>query len=282
MGLYQTMKRPFANVNRVVPWMGALGLLTMAFLLGGCGPIGDEGDATSEVTQAALEITQGSPAASPGAPPIVQSSSTPTPAESARAEMGTPESGPVNVADDATPASAVSQPGRTPVPGRLRPPQPSDDAQAGGEGTAPGTDEGSVPGDGTTGAVPTPDQGTPSDDLVSEADEETDTATVDSCEPDDVPEFTGDVDAFVVVENLNFRTGPGVGCDPVSDALLESGTELTVTSDPVVRDGEGTEWIRVEVEGEEGWVATEYIEPANARQARSADVHYRRTQEGVS
>ena len=38
---------------------------------------------------------------------------------------------------------------------------------------------------------------------------------------------------------------------------------MTVTSDPVVREGEeGLAWVRIEVDGVTGWVAAEFIEPA--------------------
>ncbi len=256
------MKRPFPNSNRVFSRMGAISFLIGVLVLGGCGPTGNEDEATSEATESTLEITQRSTVSSPSATSTDQSSSTPTPDGRARSETGTPETGPGNAVGNATPGSAGSPSGPTPVPSRQRPAQPSDEeATAGGEETAPAPGEGSATGDGTTGAVPTRDAGTPSDDVSADSDGASQTAIVDSCEPEDVPEFTGDADAFVVVENLNFRTGPGVDCDPIGDSLLEVGTELTATSDPVLRDGEDTEWVRVEFEGQEGWVAADFIEP---------------------
>jgi uncharacterized protein YraI len=84
---------------------------------------------------------------------------------------------------------------------------------------------------------------------------------VESCEPENVPEFTGDSDAFVVVDNLNFRTGPGADCSLVREDVLEAGLGIRVTSDPVVRSGDDSEWVRVEADGEEGWVAVEFIKP---------------------
>ncbi len=66
----------------------------------------------------------------------------------------------------------------------------------------------------------------------------------------------------MVTENLNFRSGPGSDCALLRDDVLEAGLELTVTSDPVTREDEDTDWVRVEVDGEEGWVAAGFIEPA--------------------
>jgi SH3-like domain-containing protein len=103
--------------------------------------------------------------------------------------------------------------------------------------------------------MPSGGESTPSGNPSSEA------VTVDSCEPENVPEFTGESDAFVVVENLNFRSGPGSDCSLVREDVLISGLEVRVTSDPVVREGDDSEWVRIEVDGQEGWVATEFIEP---------------------
>ncbi len=84
--------------------------------------------------------------------------------------------------------------------------------------------------------------------------------TVTSCEPDAVPQFTGNNPDFVVKEDLNFRSGPGADCVTIAD-MLSPGVQLTVVSDPVVREGETTRWVQVNVDGQIGWVALEYIEP---------------------
>lgn len=234
MGLYHTTKRPFSHSRRGMFRTSAVGLLAVALVLGGCGTVDDDGEATAESTVDAsgtLEITDSSPASSPAASSTAETSSTPVPDTGDGSGAATPAAAP----ELATPASPVSQSGQTPVAGRQRPPQST---------------EAAIP-DGVA---------TPSGD----ADSGTETASedvVDSCDPDTVPEFSGDTDAYVVAENLNFRTGPGVDCDPIGESVLASGTGLTVTSDPVIRDGDGTEWVRVEVEGQEGWVAIEFIEP---------------------
>lgn len=253
MGLYHVMKptlfRTPPRFSRIV----AICMVTGALVLSGCGPTGDDEETTSEATETTLEITGASSTPSPGATPIDQSSATPA-SNGEGPARGTPEAESGAAVGDATPDTTGPMAGRTPVPGRLRPPQPADaEPSAEGEETAPG--------DGTTGSGPSGDEATSPEDASPDADVTDESASVDSCEPEEVPEFTGDTDRFIVVANLNFRTGPGVDCDPIGDSLLESGTELTVTSDPVIRDGEDTEWVRVELEGQEGWVAVEFIEP---------------------
>ncbi|MEJ7837631.1 MAG: hypothetical protein WKF81_02385 [Thermomicrobiales bacterium] len=89
-------------------------------------------------------------------------------------------------------------------------------------------------------------------------------AVVESCDVVEAPPFTGDDPNFVAVEELNFRAGPGGECETLDDVPLEAGTTLTVVSDPVVRSDDPDEitWVQVDVDGDIGWVATEFIEPA--------------------
>src|SRR5215203_2944082 len=94
--------------------------------------------------------------------------------------------------------------------------------------------------------------------------EESDAAdsVVDSCEPDEIPAFAGDDPNYVVTTNLNFRTGPGQDCDPIGDGPLAEGSAVVVLSEPVTREGEDREWVQIEVDGEPGWVAADFIELA--------------------
>ncbi len=85
--------------------------------------------------------------------------------------------------------------------------------------------------------------------------------SVTSCQPDEVPPFTGTSAEYVVTEELNFRAGPGSDCDPIG-VPLEAGTQLTVISDPVVREDDTTRWVQVSVDGEIGWVSLEFISPS--------------------
>lgn len=187
-------------------------------------------------------------------PSMEQPDSTPVFSGVEGAEAGTPQSEPGRVRDSATSDSTPAQRDRTQVAGQPRP-TPSEESPTPSAEEPQSETLGQVQGDGTTGATPPRDESTPSGDVNSEA------VTVTSCEPENVPEFTGGSDAFVVVENVNFRSGPGTDCSLVGEDVLESGLEITVTSDPVVREGDDSEWVRVEVGGEEGWVATEFIEP---------------------
>lgn len=86
---------------------------------------------------------------------------------------------------------------------------------------------------------------------------------VDSCDVAEAPQFSGNNDNWVVTEDLNFRSGPGSDCDSVLDDPLIAGTAVTVLSDPVVRsdDADGVLWVQVEVDGDIGWVAADFIEP---------------------
>lgn len=64
----------------------------------------------------------------------------------------------------------------------------------------------------------------------------------------------------MVTEDLNFRVGPGSDCDAIGDPLAQ-GAHLTVISDPVAREGDPARWVQVNVDGQIGWVAQEFIEP---------------------
>jgi uncharacterized protein YraI len=70
---------------------------------------------------------------------------------------------------------------------------------------------------------------------------------------------------YVTISEVNFREGPGADCDTLQDVPLASGTELTVTGAPMVREGEEEfVWIRVEVDGEEGWLVIDALQPAGS------------------
>jgi hypothetical protein len=94
--------------------------------------------------------------------------------------------------------------------------------------------------------------------------EEADAAEVDSCDVVEAPSYSGDSSSFVTSEEVNFRIGPGSDCDSVLDGPLGEGVEMTVLSDPVVRsdDPDGILWVQVEIDGDVGWIAAEFIEAA--------------------
>lgn len=86
---------------------------------------------------------------------------------------------------------------------------------------------------------------------------------VTSCAPKSIPPFTGNSANYVVKEQgLNFRAGPGTDCDTLGDPL-DANTPVTVLSDPVTRKGETSQWVEVQINGQDGWVATDFIAPAS-------------------
>jgi hypothetical protein len=86
---------------------------------------------------------------------------------------------------------------------------------------------------------------------------------VNSCDVDDVPEFTGDVTTWVLSVDLNFRSGPGSDCEPIGDGPLGEFSDVDVIGGPVIREGdESPEWVQVQVGEQTGWLAFEFLEPA--------------------
>lgn len=77
-----------------------------------------------------------------------------------------------------------------------------------------------------------------------------------------MPAFSGENDQYVTTTDLNFRTGPGSDCDLIDDQVLATGTEVTILSDPVERDGDESLWVQIEADGQEGWVSADFVEEA--------------------
>ena len=124
-------------------------------------------------------------------------------------------------------------------------------------------------GDGTPLARPTraPTDGaaedeTPAADATEEPDDETPTPpVVEDCEePEDLPPVQGAVMRVISAEadeGVNLRTGPGESCDLLT--TLDPATEVEVVSGPVSA-GEFL-WVKVDVAGDEGWLAEEFLDP---------------------
>lgn len=85
---------------------------------------------------------------------------------------------------------------------------------------------------------------------------------ISGCEVPDVPGFLGDSNVFVLTADVNFRTGPGVDCDPVMDEPVGEGQIVLVLGGPVTQTDDDTEWVQIEVGDQPGWVTTEFLEPA--------------------
>jgi hypothetical protein len=221
--------------NRFNVWLkgASIGLLVMA--LAGCGSIGGGSSKPTAVPTATVWPTvavQNVPTASPfPATPVVQSSPIATQVGLLTTPLpGSPVASP---AGSASPVAAVvpttAATIRTPPVGA------------------------STPRAATAVASPaaSPTAATPAASTV-----------VTSCNPDVIPPFTGKSPDYVTTVDLHFRAGPGSDCDTIGDVLV-GGTSLTVLSDPVTRKGEDGQWVQVNVDGQLGWVSSDYIEPAS-------------------
>lgn len=85
---------------------------------------------------------------------------------------------------------------------------------------------------------------------------------ISGCEVPDVPGFLGDSNVFVLTADVNFRSGPGVDCDPVLEEPVGEGQIVLVLGGPVTQTDDDSEWVQIEVDGEPGWITTEFIEPS--------------------
>jgi hypothetical protein len=275
-------------------------LIASAFLLAGCGPLGDDdGDptATSE-SIAQPTTTEEAPTDGPSTPssfvdtagdatPTSESDSpiaftpgngggTPsTPEETFVVVVGTP----VAPAEGETPDSAAAA-------------TPDSDDQGTSFTGSDGTDGATPPADGLeagTDDVPLseatpaePGEATPAGDVPFFTEEiatpspsspdatpqvgelaDLEPVTVTSCDPDNVPAFAGEVTDFLTVTDVNFRAGPGTDCDLVVDIPIGANNSVTVLSGPVVREGEEDfTWVQVQIVDDIGWIVLDSIEPA--------------------
>lgn len=269
-----------------VGFSGVKGIaLVMVFSLGlfGCGGGGGDDEITPTSGAVDAQPTVGDSTESNATPDgAVNDGSAATPQNtdlSTVGSMGTP------VENDETPVSdEAATPGASPAadgagtdvgdaseesPGEPSTPQ-SDDSTAGGNAQDPANEV--LAGDGTTGATPSSAAGEtaeePADEDIASSDAGTpaasgEPAVVDSCDPDVVPPFTGDVTTFVLVADLNFRAGPGSNCDLIGAGPLGEFSQVEVVSGVVIREGEeDIEWVQIQVGDDTGWVASEFLEPS--------------------
>lgn len=176
--------------------------------------------------------------------------------EAPTATAGASIPGPINRASPAS-TPVTDDPAGTPVGAQDDGATPGPESPGGSpEPPLPANDNSSPVPDGSPQATPdagaeaTPEEEAPADTVVN------------NCEPDEIPAFRGDDPNYVVTTDLNFRQGPGQDCDRIGDAPLGEGREVIVLSEPVTREGEDRQWVQVEVDGEPGWVAADFIEPA--------------------
>ncbi|HEV2066897.1 MAG TPA: SH3 domain-containing protein [Thermomicrobiales bacterium] len=129
--------------------------------------------------------------------------------------------------------------------------------------TPAGTAPVATPAVTATVEEPVVDEGTPgipSDEAVGALEEVL--AVAESCTVETFPAYEGDAPVQVTTADVNFRAGPGTDCELISEPL-PPGTTVEVLSEPVSREGQPDfEWVAVSVNGTQGWIATDFIEPA--------------------
>lgn len=158
--------------------------------------------------------------------------------------------------DDIDPAEgATPAPGEEPADGLVATPEePDAAAPVIGDGTG-GAQAEDLPVDATDAngelAEATPDPGVAGTEAV----------VVESCEPAEIPPFTGDESLASLAEEVNFRAGPGEDCDVLPTSPLLADAEVAITSDPVLRDDQGDQgWVQIDVDGDVGWIAVDFVE----------------------
>lgn len=87
--------------------------------------------------------------------------------------------------------------------------------------------------------------------------------SISGCEVPDVPGFIGDANTFLLTADVNFRSGPGVDCDPLLDEPLGEGQTVEVVGGPVTQADDDTEWVQIELDGTPGWITTEFLDPVD-------------------
>ncbi len=218
-------------------------VLGLAMILVACGGgSGDDPTPTPPPTTTTAKPTQ-PPVVIPSTPVTVvvetPTAVIATPTVTVPVMMGTPTVGPVDLTgDDATPVAEVPA-----VPTVVWVVSDTPGDGTGGSG-APGERENTEPEVATPEVVGTP---------VAQL-------TIEGCELPHVPTYIGDSDQGQLIDDVNFRSGPGVDCEPLLDEPLGGGQTVTVTGGPVTQAADGSEWIEIEVNGTRGWIRSDFID----------------------
>ena len=241
-------ERKQRSLWRTIVSIGSLALVMLVLSACTVGGDDEDGDATEESTEtvvaAEISTPSGDVNSEEGADSTPVVDSTPT---TAATVVATPDPGGASP----TPEIVVSAPPVT-VPAATEsnvPTQASPEADA--SSLVGVLDEVVTGGDETTDFAAS----TPAPDTTAAE------TTVTSCE-DVAPPLEGGTALYVTTSDVNFRNGPGTDCDPIGEPLGQ-GASVEVLSEPVTREGEDEFlWVAVSVDGTEGWLATEFLEPA--------------------
>lgn len=229
---------------------GALGL---SLLLAACGADSGESTPTPTETEVVKPTTPGVVADATSIA-TVASSAVSTPDSKATATGNPAMSTPASQATVAIPATNEGTPEPTAVASSPEPTVASPAANTESDSPGDGTGGSGMPGERSSNESPeaTPSAaGTPVAEL-----------SVEGCELPDVPAFSGSVSEVQLTSDVNFRSGPGVDCEPLLDEPLGQGQTVTITGGPVTQLSDGSEWIEIEFNGTRGWISAEFIEPA--------------------
>lgn len=273
------------SISRVT---AAVMAITLSAVLTACGGGEDEAEPTATsvpvnaqpTVEASVEstpetLTVSTPEPTPPPPPPNTDMSSP---RSGSSEESTPEIGaqstpppmtggetattatPADTAAEAsTPASQGGETSATPQPTSTTESTPV--SQGTSDGTSGAGQEAQVSG-ATPEAAATPVAGEETAESAT-PEPSAEVPVVTSCDVADVPAFTGEVTSYVLSVDLNFRQGPGADCGLIGDGPLGEFSAVEVVGGPVVREGDDSgEWVQIEVGGQVGWVAFQYLEPA--------------------
>lgn len=248
-------------------WWSALTIA--ALLLTACGPLGDGDDPTATadtiVQPTAANVntpaaTPSSAAETPSEPRATPQVSVSTPALPTPDDQGVPQATPdgpfTAIAGTPEVQATVDTGPTTPVAD-----QP-DSTIVGSDGTSGATPDQTLPignddaGTSSADSPASPTSGT------AELDE-LEPLSVASCNPETIPPFSGEQNAFLTNTDANLRTGPGTDCDTIGDGPIGINTPVTLLSGPVVRtDDDEFVWVQVQIASETGWVILIVLEPA--------------------
>lgn len=214
-------------------------VLALVLVLAACGGGSDDPTPTPPPPTNAAQPTQ--PPVVIEASPTLPTSPVATPVPTTvDTETSTPVVVPVDVTDEATPVDVAES---SPVPDVVWVVSDTPGDGTGGSG-APGERENPVPDAATPEVASTP---------VAQL-------TIEGCELPNVPTFIGDSDQAVLTEDVNFRSGPGVDCEPLLDEPLGVGQTVTITGGPVTQAADDSEWVEIEFNGTRGWISADFIE----------------------